>query len=337
MLRFWVKALCILSLLLAGTGVASANSLSFVDLSAMASYGTANPCGVNSSGAVTGMYLASPSHIFLYTGGTAGTMNDLTSKFISSGGLISSAINQNGQIAVNRQISGWLYGGGLSGTVTALPGTNTGAMDINSNGDISGATGTTPAPIVYSGGTLYTLNRAYANVASYMLALNSNGQGVGFDKHAIGMDPAGMFATVWTYTISGGSVVSQSATDISPYLTTAYSSFQAAQAYAINNAGQVVGDWSSIYGSQQNNMTGAFLYDMSSHAVTSLPLIFTTQLGLGYLDNGQGENQLINDSGEVVGQITVGGVPHAADLERRRRTARTSTPLMPVFCRRASC
>lgn len=103
MLRFWVKALCILSLLLAGTGVASANSLSFVDLSAMASYGTANPCGVNSSGAVTGMYLASPSHIFLYTGGTAGTMNDLTSKFISSGGLISSAINQNGQIAVNRQ------------------------------------------------------------------------------------------------------------------------------------------------------------------------------------------------------------------------------------------
>ena len=63
-------------------------------------------------------------------------------------------------------------------------------------------------------------------------------------------------------------------------------------------------------------MTGGFLYDMSSHAVTSLPLIFTTQLGLGYLDNGQGENQLINDSGKVVGQITVGGVPHAAVWSR---------------------
>ena len=74
---------------------------------------------------------------------------------------------------------------------------------------------------------------------------------------------------------------------------------------------------------------------MSSHAVTSLPLIFTTQLGLGYLDNGQGENQLINDSGKVVGQITVGGVPHAAGAPPA--DCRTSTPLMPVFCRRASC
>ena len=91
----------------------------------LAGYEVANPCGLNSSGGVvTGMYVttATPAHMFLYTGGTTGSMNDLTSDFITSGGLISSAINDSGQLAVNRMISGWLYSGGLTGTATLLPG-----------------------------------------------------------------------------------------------------------------------------------------------------------------------------------------------------------------------
>ena len=70
--------------------------------------------------------------------------------------------------------------------------------------------------------------------------------------------------------------------------------------------------WSTLYGSQQNNMTGGFLYNTATHAVTPLPLDFATELGLGYLYNGEGESGLINDAGQVVGQITVDGVSHAA-------------------------
>jgi hypothetical protein len=245
-------------------------------------------------------------------------MNDLTSDFITSGGLISSAINDSGQLAVNRIISGWLYSGGLTGTATLLPGNETSATAINSEGDIGGdqLSGSVRAPIIYSGGTVYPLNSPFAGISSTILALNSGGQAVGINKNTpvqAGVPkPEGMFATVWTYSISGGSIASQSATDISPYLSAALTGCEASQAYAINNAGQAVGDWSTLYAANQGQMTGAFLFNTSTDAVTSLPLIFTTELGLGRLYNGEGESGLINDAGQVVGQITVDGVSHAA-------------------------
>ena len=305
-------ATIVLSVVLAAP---AANALAgghyFVDLSALAGNEVANPCGVNSSGAVTGMYVttATPAHMFLYTGGTTGSMNDLTADFITSGGLISSAINDSGQLAVNRNISGWLYGGGLTGTATLLPGDETSAIAINSQGDIGGdqyqPTGDYRVPIVYSGGTVYQLNAPHAGISSTILALNSSGQACGINRN-------GMCATVWTYAISGGSIASQSATDISPYLSAALTGYEASQAYAINDSGDVVGDWSTTYGADQIQMTGAFLYNTNTHAVTSLPLTFATQLGLGYLYDGAGESGLINDAGQVVGQITVDSVPHAA-------------------------
>ena len=314
MLRHCVVVLCAVSFVIA-VGSASANS--FIDLSALDSYTTGNPCGVNSSGEVTGLFpVASPSHVYLYSGGTAGTMTDLTSKFISSGGLISSAIDGNGQMAVNQSIKGWSYSGGTNGTVVQLTGSKTqiSATCIDANGDIGGdcLSGSVRAPMVYTGGTAYYLNPPYANVASTIFSINSNGQACGFNKYAPPLNPAGMWATVWTYTISGGSLTSQSATDISSYLSAAFSGYEASQAYSVNDLGQVVGDWSTTYGANQGQMTGAFLYNMSTNAVTSLPLMFTTQIGLGYLFNGAGESQLINDSSQVVGQTTVGGVPHAA-------------------------
>ena len=306
--------------LAASAAVAFADGHYFVDLSALSGYQTANPCSVNSSGEVTGIYLASPAtdHLFLYTGATTGTMNDLTSDFITSGGLISSAINDSGQLAVNRTISGWLYSGGLGGTATLLPGTETSATDINSQGVIGGdqLSGSIRAPIIYTGGTVYPLNSPFAGITATIMAINSSGQAVGYNKNTPvkngALMPEGMFATVWTYTISGGSVASQSATDISSYLSAALSDNEASQAYAINGSGQVVGDWSTTYGANQSQMTGSFLYNTSTHAVASLPLNFVTQLGLGYLYDGQGENGLINDTGQVVGQITVDGVAHAA-------------------------
>ena len=305
-------ATIVLSVVLAAT---AANALAgghyFVDLSALAGNEVANPCGVNSSGGVTGMYVttATPAHMFLYTGGTTGSMNDLTADFITSGGLISSAINDSGQLAVNRNISGWLYGGGLTGTATLLPGDETSAIAINSQGNIGGdhyqPTGDYRVPIVYSGGTVYQLNAPHAGISSTILALNSSGQACGINRN-------GMCATVWTYAISGGSIASQSATDISPYLSAALTGYEASQAYAINDSGDVVGDWSTTYRADQIQMTGDFLYNTNTHAVTSLPLTFATQLGLGYLYDGAGESGLINDAGQVVGQITVDSVPHAA-------------------------
>ena len=312
---FRVPAIVLAVVLLAsGAGAFAAGGYYFVDLSALAGDATANPCGVNSSGAVTGMYLASPAHLFLYTGGTTGTMNDLTSTFINSGGLISSAINDSGQMAVNRTIAGWLYSGGLSGTATLLPGDETSATAIDARGDIGGdqLSGSARVPIIYTGGTVYPLNSPYAGFTSTIVALNSAGQAVGFNKYGGGLMPPGMFATVWTYTISGGSVASQTATDISPYLSAAFSGYEASQAYAINDSGEVVGDWSTVYGGDQIQMTGSFLYNASTHAVTSLPLSLVTQVGLGYLFDGVGESQLINNAGQVVGQTTVGGTPHAA-------------------------
>ena len=105
--------------------------------------------------------------------------------------------------------------------MTALPGTNTGAMDINSNGDISEATGTTPAPIVYSGGTLYTLNRAYANVASYMLAHEFQRSRRGLRQACHRHGPRRHVCNRMDLHNFGRECCLPSATNISPYLTTA--------------------------------------------------------------------------------------------------------------------
>ena len=77
------------------------------------------------------------------------------------------------------------------------------------------------------------------------------------------MPPVGLYATVWTYTISGGTVASQTATDISPYLSAAFPGYEASQAFAVNNSGNVVGGWSNIYGGNQNQDTGFYVYNIA--------------------------------------------------------------------------
>ena len=248
--------------------------------------------------------------MFLYTGGTTGSMNDLTADFITSGGLIKQRHQRQrptgGQsdhlrLALRRR---------AHGTATLLPGDETLAIAINSQGDIGGdqyqPTGDYRVPIVYSGGTVYQLNAPHAGISSTILALNSSGQACGINRN-------GMCATVWTYAISGGSIASQSATDISPYLSAALTGYEASQAYAINDSGDVVGDWST------NSTARTKPNDRRTSSITRTPTrsppcrsTFATQLGLGYLYDGAGESGLINDAGQVVGQITVDSVPHAA-------------------------
>ena len=183
-------------------------------------------------------------------------------------------------------------------TATLLPGDETLAIAINSQGDIGGdqyqPTGDYRVPIVYSGGTVYQLNAPHAGISSTILWLNSSGQACGINRN-------GMWATVWTYAISGGSIASQSATDISPYLSAAFTGYEASQAYSINDSGLSGGRWSTTM-RKPNPNDRRLPYNMNTNAVTSLPLTFATQLGLGIFTPARAK-AAYRRFGEVVGKL----------------------------------
>ena len=238
MLRYCVSVFGVASLVLAFAGIASAGY--FADLSAMAplDYYNAIPDAINNSGAVsmqgysstyhsTGMYY----HTYLYTGGTAGTVNDISSLFTGNLFLTADAMNASGQMAAEGEGGyGYLYGGGTNGIVTSYKyaGGSTGSLAINANGDVGGyyinSSGTTfrTTPIVYTGGTSYALNLPTGDIynsnpaGAGIVALNTSGQAVGISNPSGGVNPPSIQGAVWTYTISGGSVTSQTATDIRP-------------------------------------------------------------------------------------------------------------------------
>ena len=144
----------------------------------MMSYYHAYPCSVNSSGAVSlegfTATLSSYYHSYLYTGGTAGTMNDITSTFTGTTVTTANAMNESGQMAAMGITSypGYLYSGGLSGTLTTyqVGSYKTFSMGIDSLGDECGYYNNTEAapvrwyPYVYVGGTTYALNRPASDI-----------------------------------------------------------------------------------------------------------------------------------------------------------------------------
>ena len=92
----------------------------FYDLSGLAGDTAAYPAGVNGAGQVSLVgYFGTSNyyHQYLYTGGTAGTMDNINSSF-TTGKTFSNAINGSGQMAVNGVVKAWLYSGGTGGTVT---------------------------------------------------------------------------------------------------------------------------------------------------------------------------------------------------------------------------
>ena len=82
MFRRMGMLLCVFSLVVAAAGVASATTV-FVDLSGLASYTAAYPTGVDSAGQVplAGYTGSGYYNTYLYTGGTAGTVDNINSKF----------------------------------------------------------------------------------------------------------------------------------------------------------------------------------------------------------------------------------------------------------------
>ena len=153
-LRNTVALFGVLSLAVADAGPASAASY-FTDLSALTggSYYSAYPTDVNSSGAVSMMGFSSayPSaylHTYLYTGGTAPTMNDITSNFVGNVAVRTLCMNASGQMAASLGVQNSsvadIYSGGLGGTTTVLPippgcSTKLAPLGIDNAGEVGGS------------------------------------------------------------------------------------------------------------------------------------------------------------------------------------------------------
>ena len=97
-------------------------------------------------------------------------------------------------------------------------------------------------PYVYTGGSAYALNRPatdiYTTDGAGIVALNTSGQAVGFSTPG---NCRAVDAAVWTYTISGGSVASQTATDIGTPGTSPIPTAETSTLLAINSSGKAVG------------------------------------------------------------------------------------------------
>jgi hypothetical protein len=326
--------LAVLSMMLSIAGIASAGY--FVDISALATNGAGLPCGVNASGAVTGgaFNTGSPAwKPFLYTGGPAGTMNNIAAQFPANTNIFGTAINDNGQMAaIATPFNGYYYTGGTSGSATIIvePGKSNGTFPdaINNAGDVAGmgklSTNANVPFLRTNNGTMYNLGMPTVHPAGAtytygtVSGLNpSGGYAGGASNLSVNMIPTAFDATVWQYTISSGTMTS-TGTDIAPYLP-GYSSNQPSSLFntsfvlSINDAGQAVGETALNYGVFESETNDTFYYNASTQTAISL-----SALGLRFPMVYSGSNyqtglsQLINSRGQVVGEEQVSSVWHAA-------------------------
>ncbi len=163
-------------------------------------------------------------------------------------------------------------------------------------------------PMVYTGGTAYTLNLPSGDSGADILALNTSGQAVGGTNPASGIMLPGLQGAVWTYTISGGLVASQTATDIGSLVRAQYPSAQTSDLLAINSSGIAVGSWTTTYTSSLilGGLGGSFIYNVATQGFTSLGGLLVGSPFPGSLSHEAGQSQAINDSGVVVGCIVNG-------------------------------
>ncbi len=330
MSRSRVTVCCILTLATFAPAFAPAvgSAAAFVDLSANVGYGWCTPFDVNANDgdAVVGFGLGSYK-AFLYTGGTAGSMYDLSANFPGAQSTCL-AINSSGQIAAgaNPPTNGYYYTGGTSGTSTALllPGNGTGgnrATDIDDLGNVVGyAKNSSGAQVafVYSGGSMYELPRPtspldppYVGVTGNPVtgygqgkaigasAFNSHGQVVGYAQYQPDGIPLPLplnHAVIWNYSITGG-VLNATATDINASVG---NSASGSSALAINNEGQVFGQYNGGPGLIPSNAANTYLYNINTNAFTDLGALRT------YAATGGGYCGLLNMKGQVVGEENVG-------------------------------
>jgi probable HAF family extracellular repeat protein len=340
MLRRYLPLVVVASLAVPG-GAAWAFS-AFVDLSATDGYTQAAPTGVAAGGVavlqgeLSTTYPTLFYHTFLYPGASDGAMSDITSQFTGVARIGSTNMNGSGQFIACQtspagSTGGWIYSGGGATSLAGYSSSGeTYGVAINNIGAVGGyyrATGATSnmSPYISAGGTYYTLN----NLAEYgasVLALNTSGQAAGWGETGSGSAPD---ATVWTYTVSGGTMSKQAYTDIGEYglanpslsgAAAAYPSVQSSLALAVNASGQVLVAASNTTQSLalllQNGVTATFLYNMSTETFTSLGnlQIYDAQTPTGTGTQFGGHAEAINDSGEVVGRIATSSGGYDAAL-----------------------
>ena len=320
MLRCGTVILCAFGLLCGCAAVASATS--FVDLSALTTGGSgyfnAYPTGITSSGAVSlqGLYNGGSAyyHTWLYSGGTAGSMTDISTKLYSGGSGRITTMNASGQMSemVSSAHGSYWYSGGTNGTAHAIP-LPTGVSGVTSVyaygmdnagelvGSANGAYSDSNRAFVYSGGTAGTSygpwECPYDNVNNPSIGLLGNAAGnipvalspggnyaVGFWEYQAGGTPPPIptqAACVWTQ-VGGSWANTPTWTEISSPLYNAKNGGSGWQAYlssvavAVNDNGQVL----TTLGTGNNNgyigTTGstAALYQIGSGGITLLPTAF---------------------------------------------------------------
>ncbi len=313
---------CLLFFLVASLAVSAgalrANPL-FVDISATDGNTQAWPTGVSAGGAVVMQGLQSTRGYFdidYYPGGTTGTMTNVNALFNNSSTSYAGAMNDSGQFTAYVVFPGphygWLDSGGTVTNFGVNSAISTLSLAINSNGDEGGtclkAAGDASQAFVRIGGTCYPLNSVVPTYSATITALNTSGQAVGWADTGDGVGVPPHDAEVWSYAISGGSLVSQNTTDLqnNGSLAAAYPGVESSQALAINSSGTVViGASNSASVSCPNDNTAYFLYNMNTHAFTSLgSLMLYDPIG-ATTSPGGGHDQAINNAGQVVGQIAV--------------------------------
>ena len=257
-----------------------------------------------------------------YPGGAAGTMTNVNALFNNSSTSYAGAMNDSGQftayVVFPGPHQGWLDSGGTVTNFGVTSAASTLSLAINSNGDEGDAA--CRLPVTRLGLCLHrrdmlSVEFRRSHLHATITALNTSGQAVGWADTGDGVGVPPHDAEVWSYTISGGSLVSQSTTDLQfNGLATAYPGVQSSQALAINSSGTVViGASDSASDAVPNIDTAYFLYNMNTRAFTSLgSLMLYDPIG-ATTSPGGGHDQAINNAGQVVGRIaTSSGGDNAA-------------------------
>jgi probable HAF family extracellular repeat protein len=255
------------------------------------SQGTTTPLGtlggsysvayaLNDNGLVAGQADATDGnyHAFLYNG----SMNDLGS--LGAYPTTAWGINLSGEVVGISNNQAFLYNGTMQG-LGFLAGNYSVARGINASGTIVGSSTTNGGPeeaFIYSGGSMLGLGGVPGgNGYSNGLAINASGEVTGNAINNLGDYEAFLYNGT---TMQGLGTLS---------------GFANSWGIGINASGEVVGSLTGTYGVPQDAMVdvGGTMYDLNS---------LVGNLGGWSLSEAEG----VNDSGDIVGFGSVGGVQH---------------------------
>jgi probable HAF family extracellular repeat protein len=308
MLRHGMMVLCVLALVFAGAGIASAVTYTFYDLTVTGD-STSFAYGINSSNVVTGRwqnggtsgaYVWSPTVARtslppLNGTGTVGVGLGINDSAVVTG--LSSSTTPSGNQGFRYNTNGTLANLGddtndnVGARFATAPTTSRGT-GINSTGQVTGygtVSGATNA-YFWDGNTSHNVNLLLPSGAggyNYGLGVNDSGLVVGYYGNSTG--PVVNTPLVW----QGGTF-----TNILPSMQTQLPGTVWAGALGVNNTGEIVGTYSTGTNFQTGTLQigSAYLYKDSTHIVD------LGNIGTGFHAQANG----INNNGTVVGTAVLG-------------------------------